>query len=68
MYGQAAGITTATLWWAVIVGLVVSGVVIYSAVRLALMHDRAMVKTQAAEAEHNASRDAAKLEQDQVLE
>lgn len=64
MYGQAAGITTATLWWAVIVGLFVSGVVIYSAVRLALMHDRAMVKTQAAEA----SRDAAKLEQDQVLE
>ena len=46
MFGQPAVLEASTLWWALVVGLVVQWVVIYTAVRVALFYHREMVQGQ----------------------
>ena len=63
MLGPQTGITASTIWLALAIGLLVQGAVIYTAVRLALIHHRALVKreevTAARAARRNAELDAA---------
>lgn len=40
------GLDASVIWWALVVGLVVQGLVIYVAVRFALFHHRLMVQEQ----------------------
>ena len=46
MFGQPAVLEASTLWWALVIGLVVQWVVIYTAVRVALFYHREMVQGQ----------------------
>ena len=56
MYGQPAGIDASTIWWALIIGLLVQSAMIYGCIRLALMHHRAWVQVQDVKAERAARR------------
>jgi hypothetical protein len=62
MFEPQTGITASTIWLALAIGLLVQGAVIYTAVRLALIHHRALVKcedeTAARAARRNAELDA----------
>jgi hypothetical protein len=58
MYAPQTGITASTIWMALAIGLLVQGAVIYTAVRLALIHHRALVKREDDEAARAARRKA----------
>jgi hypothetical protein len=46
MFGQPAGIDASTLWWALIIGLLVQAAIVYGCIRLALMHHHMWVQAQ----------------------
>ena len=46
MFGQPPVLEANTIWWALIIGLLVQGVMIYSCIRLALSHHRKMVQAE----------------------
>jgi len=58
MYGQPAGIDASTIWWALIIGLLVQSAMIYGCIRLALMHHHMWVQAQSVKAERAAARAA----------
>jgi hypothetical protein len=60
MYGQPAAIEASTIWWALIIGLLVQAATIYACIRLALMHHHTWVQVQDAKAERAARRAASR--------
>ena len=56
MYGQPAAIEASTIWWALIIGLLVQSAMIYGCIRLALMHHHMWVQVQGVKAERAAKR------------
>jgi hypothetical protein len=56
MYGQPSAIEASTIWWVLVIGLLVQAAIMYGCIRLALMHHHMWVQAQGVKAARAAKR------------